>query len=61
MEKNPLINVPYFKKTIPNAYKINHYASFMAPQNCQEYIYRIYTMNEIGISEARSLWTTFIR
>ena len=59
--ENPLINVPYFKKTIRNAYKINHYASFMAPQNCQEYIYRIYTNNEIGIEEARSLWTTFIR
>ena len=59
--ENPLINVPYFKKTIPDAYKINHYASFMAPQNCQEYIYRIYTNNEMGISEARSLWTTFIR
>jgi len=59
--ENPLINVPYFKKTIRNAYKINHYASFMAPQNCQEYIYRIYTNNEIGIEEARSLWTTFIK
>ena len=38
--------VPYFKKDNDMAYKTNNYSSFMAPKNCQEYIYRIYVKNK---------------
>lgn len=44
--KNPLEMVPYFKKDNDMAYKTNNYSSFMAPKNCQEYIYRIYVKNK---------------
>ena len=44
--KNPLEMVPYFKKDKDMAYKTNNYSSFMAPKNCQEYIYRIYVKNK---------------
>jgi len=43
---NPLEMVPYFKKDNDMAYKTNNYSSFMAPKNCQEYIYRIYVKNK---------------
>ena len=43
--ENPLLEVPYFKKSQVNAYKVTNYSSFMAPKNCQEYVYRIYIRN----------------
>jgi len=53
---NPLEMVPYFKKENHNAYKTSNYSSFMAPKNCQEYIYRIYVLNKTDVVKAKNIW-----
>lgn len=53
---NPLINVPYFTKGSEMSHKQENYSSFMAPKNCQEYVYRIYTQSFDRIVEARHHW-----
>ena len=58
--ENPLINVPYFKKYDIFANKIDEYSSFMAPKNCQEYIYRMYT-DEENIEKARLIWNSIMK
>ena len=58
--ENPLINVPYFKKNDIFAHKIVEYSSFMAPKNCQEYIYRMYT-DEENIEKARLIWNSIMK
>ena len=40
--ENPLKNVLYFKYSLQEPFKVDNYSSFLAPKNCQEYIYRIY-------------------
>ena len=55
---NPLEMVPYFKKGNANAYKTSNYSSFMAPKNCQEYIYRIYVLNKTDVVKAKNIWDT---
>ena len=55
---NPLEMVPYFKKENHNAYKTRNYSSFMAPKNCQEYIYRIYVLNKTDVVKAKNIWDT---
>lgn len=55
---NPLEMVPYFKKENHNAYKTSNYSSFMAPKNCQEYIYRIYVLNKTDVVKAKNIWDT---
>lgn len=57
---NPLKNVVYFNKNKQTAYKIKNYSSFMAPKNCQEYIYRIYVDNEDDLDTAKQLWNNLI-
>ena len=57
---NPLKNVVYFNKNKQSAYKIQNYSSFMAPKNCQEYIYRIYIDNENDLDKAKQLWNNLI-
>ena len=58
---NPLINVPYFKKNGTFAHKITEYSSFMAPKDCQEYIYRIYANVNENIDKARLIWNSIIK
>ena len=58
--ENPLKNVVYFNKYKKQAFKIESYSSFMAPKNCQEYIYRIYVDDEGDLSKARKLWDNLI-
>jgi len=58
--ENPLKNVVYFSKNKQSAYKIQNYSSFMAPKNCQEYIYRIYIDNENDLDKAKQLWDNLI-
>ena len=58
--ENPLKNVVYFNKYKKNAFQIESYSSFMAPKNCQEYIYRIYVDDEDDLSKARKLWDNLI-
>jgi hypothetical protein len=58
--ENPLKNVVYFNKNKQNAYKTENYSSFMAPKNCQEYIYRIYIDNENDLDKAKQLWANSI-
>uniref|UniRef100_A0A6C0JC54 HD domain-containing protein n=1 Tax=viral metagenome TaxID=1070528 RepID=A0A6C0JC54_9ZZZZ len=58
--ENPLKNVVYFNKNKQNAYKTENYSSFMAPKNCQEYIYRIYIDNENDLDKAKQLWANLI-
>ena len=58
--ENPLINVPYFEKNDIFAHKIVEYSSFMAPKNCQEYIYRMYT-DEENIEKARLIWNSIMK
>ena len=58
--ENPLKNVVYFSKNKQSAYKIKNYSSFMAPKNCQEYIYRIYVDDENDLISARNLWNNLI-
>ena len=58
--ENPLKNVVYFSKNKQSAYKIKNYSSFMAPKNCQEYIYRIYIDNENDLDKAKQLWNNLI-
>ena len=53
--KNPLEMVPYFKKDNNMAYKTNNYSSFMAPKNCQEYIYRIYVKNKYDVFSGKKI------
>ena len=57
--ENPLKNVVYFNK-YKKAFKIESYSSFMAPKNCQEYIYRIYVDDEDDLLKARKLWNNLI-
>tara|TARA_B100001540_G_scaffold170159_1_gene150390 strand:- start:405 stop:1628 length:1224 start_codon:yes stop_codon:yes gene_type:complete len=59
--ENPLKNVPYFNKHSSLAYKVCHYSSFMAPKNCQEYIYRIYIEDTPKINTYRNLWKAMIK
>ncbi len=54
--ENPLKNVPYFNKYSKETYKTTNYSSFMAPQNCQEYIYRAYKNNSENIDKYREMW-----
>ena len=58
--ENPLKNVVYFNKYKKQAFKLESYSSFMAPKNCQEYIYRIYVDDEDDLSKARKLWDNLI-
>ena len=58
--ENPLKNVVYFNKNKQKAYKMKNYSSFMAPKNCQEYIYRIYIDNENDLDKAKQLWDNLI-
>ena len=58
--ENPLKNVVYFNKYKKQAFKLESYSSFMAPKNCQEYIYRIYVDDEGDLSKARKLWDNLI-
>ena len=58
--ENPLKNVVYFSKNKQSAYKIKNYSSFMAPKNCQEYIYRMYT-DEENIEKARLIWNSIMK
>ena len=58
--ENPLTNVVYFNKYKKSAFKIKIYSSFMAPKNCQEYIYRIYVDNENDLVSGRNLWNNLI-
>ena len=58
--ENPLKNVVYFNKNKQRAYKMKNYSSFMAPKNCQEYIYRIYIDNENDLDKAKQLWDNLI-
>ena len=53
--QNPLEMVPYFKKDNNMAYKTNNYSSFMAPKNCQEYIYRIYVKNKYDVFSGKKI------
>lgn len=57
---NPLKNVVYFSKNKQTAYKMKNYSSFIAPKNCQEYIYRIYIDNENDLNKAKKLWDNLI-
>ena len=59
--ENPLKNVVYFNKYKKQAFKLESYSSFMAPKNCQEYIYRIYVDDEDDLSKARKLWDNLIK
>jgi len=58
--ENPLENVPYFKKGVDTAFKVKEYSSFMAPKNCQEYVYRIYLRNNDDIEKAREMWNSIM-
>ena len=58
---NPLETVPYFKKGRENAYKTSNYSSFMAPKNCQEYIYRIYVLNKSDMVFCKQVWDSIIK
>jgi hypothetical protein len=58
--ENPLENVPYFKKGLDIAFKVREYSSFMAPKNCQEYVYRIYLINNDDIEKAREIWNSIM-
>ena len=58
---NPLNNVPYFKKGSNEATTVDKYDTFMAPKNCQEYIYRLYVLSNDRIEEASSLWNAIIK
>jgi len=58
--ENPLTNVVYFNKYKKSAFKIKIYSSFMAPKNCQEYIYRIYVDDENDLVSGRNLWNNLI-
>lgn len=58
--ENPLKNVVYFNKYKKQAFKLESYSSFMAPKNCQEYIYRIYVDDEYDLLKARKLWDNLI-
>ena len=58
--ENPLKNVVYSNKYKKQAFKLESYSSFMAPKNCQEYIYRIYVDDEDDLSKARKLWDNLI-
>ena len=53
-------NVVYFNKNNQKTYKIENYSSFIAPKNCQEYIYRIYIDNENDLDKAKQLWNNLI-
>ncbi len=59
--ENPLVNVPYFKKGQPFAYKTTEYSSFMAPKNCQEYIYRIYVDADQDVEKGKEVWNSLIK
>ena len=59
--ENPLENVPYFKKGVDTAFKVSEYSSFMAPKNCQEYVYRIYLKTKgKEIEKAREIWNSIM-
>ena len=58
--ENPLKNVVYFNKNKQKAYKMKNYSSFIAPKNCQEYIYRIYIDNETDLDKAKQMWDNLI-
>ena len=49
-----------FVLTDENLNKIDEYSSFMAPKNCQEYIYRMYT-DEENIEKARLIWNSIMK
>ena len=59
--ENPLKNVLYFKYSLQNPFTVDNYSSFMAPTNCQEYIYRIYIDGTNKIKYAKSLWRAVIK
>ena len=59
--ENPLKNVVYFNKNKQKEYKMKNYSSFMAPKNCQEYIYRIYVNSDYKLEYAKSLWDNVIK
>ena len=59
--ENPLKNVLYFKYSLQEPFKVDNYSSFMAPKNCQEYIYRIYIDSIHQINYAKSLWRAVIK
>jgi len=67
--ENPLKNVIYFDSqeiqddnTIPFGFKLEKYSSFMTPQNCQEYIYRIYinSTNFRDYKYGKNLWHAIV-
>lgn len=56
---NPLTKVIYLKHGTNQPYTIpetSNYNSFMVPNNCQEYVYRIYVNTCYKIEYAKSLW-----
>jgi HD superfamily phosphohydrolase len=57
---NPLKNVVYFNKNKQMCYKMKNYSSFIAPKNCQEYIYRIYIDDENDLDKATHIWNNTI-
>jgi len=59
--ENPLKNVPYFSKYSNKTYKIAKYSSFMAPQNCQEYIYRVYKNDIKNVTKYREMWRKMMK
>ena len=60
---NPLTKVIYLKHhsnqpyTIPQTSKYN---SFMVPNNCQEFVYRIYVNAPHRLDYAKSLWNKIV-
>ena len=58
---NPLNNVPYFEKGDLEASMGLRYDTFMAPKNCQEYIYRMYITNKEHIDYARKCWKAIMK
>jgi len=59
--ENPLNTVPYFEKGESQAKKGLRYDTFMAPKNCQEYIYRMYINNKEQIDYARQCWNAIMK
>ena len=60
---NPLTKVIYLKHRTNQPYTIpetSNYNSFMVPNNCQEFVYRIYINASHRLDYAKSLWNKIV-
>ena len=61
---NPLTKVIYINHHTKQPYTIpetSNYNSFMVPNNCQEFVYRIYVNTSYKIEYAKSLWDIIVK